>query len=98
MSTIRKTIAAGLAVATLSLGLAASTTPAAAWGGGWGGGGWGGGWHHGWGWGLGGVGVGLALGAAAAATPYYGTCYFTRQPVVDGYGNVIAYRRIRVCD
>ncbi len=38
MSTVRKTIAAGLAVATLSLGVAASSTPAAAWGyhhGGW---------------------------------------------------------------
>ncbi|MGO9673496.1 MAG: hypothetical protein ACLPSF_04915 [Methylocella sp.] len=25
-------------------------------------------------------------------------CGFARQPVVDGYGNVIAYRRIRVCN
>jgi hypothetical protein len=94
MSAIRKTIAAGLAAATLSLGVAASSTPAAAWG-----------YHHGawggWGWGAGAAVAGLALGAAAAAaaTPYYATaCYFTRQPVFDGYGVVVGYRRIRVCD
>jgi len=41
------------------------------------------------------------LGAAAASTPYYygySGCYFTRQPVVDGYGNIVGYRRIRVCN
>ncbi len=107
MSTIRKTIAAGLAVTALSLSIAATSTPAAAWGGGWkggggGGGGWGGGWKGGggWGWGAGGVAAGLALGAAAAAaTPYYApACYFTSQPVVDVYGNVVGYRRVRVCN
>lgn len=87
MSTVRKTIAAGLAVATLGLGVAASSTPAAAWG-----------YHHSWGWGVGGLAAGLALGAAA--TPYYyaPACYFTRQPVVDDYGVVIGYRRVRVCN
>ncbi len=95
---IRKTITAGLAIATLSLGLAASATPAAAWGGWHGGGGWGGGWHHGWGWGVGGVAAGLALGAVAAAPYYAPACYFTRQPVVDVYGNVIGYNRVRVCN
>jgi len=52
-------------------------------------------------WGIGGVAAGLALGAAAASTPYYygySGCYFTRQPVVDGYGNIVGYRRIRVCN
>jgi hypothetical protein len=46
---------------------------------------------------------GLALGAAAAAaaaTPYYvyPACYVTRQPVVDYWGNLIRYRRVRVCN
>jgi hypothetical protein len=42
----------------------------------------------------------LALGAAASTPYYYGYsgCYFTRQPVVDGYGNIVGYRRIRVCN
>ncbi|MGA2636639.1 hypothetical protein [Methylocella sp.] len=97
MSTVRKTIAAGLAIATLSLGVAASATPAAAWGyHPWG---WGGGWGPGWG--VGAAAAGVALGAAAAATaaPYYApACGFARQPVVDGYGNIVAYRRIRVCN
>lgn len=89
MSTVRKTIPAALAVATLALGVAASSTPAAAWG-----------YYHPWGWGVGGLAAGLALGAAAAATPYYDApaCYFSRQPVVDGYGNIVGYRRIRVCN
>jgi hypothetical protein len=74
------------------MGVAATSTPAAAWG------------YHPWGWGIGGVAAGLALGAAAAAsTPYYyggypGGCYFARQPVVDSYGNIIAYHRVRVCN
>jgi hypothetical protein len=90
MINFRKAIATGLAVTTLGMGIAATSTPAAAWG------------YHPWGWGIGGVAAGLALGAAAAAaTPsYYGYpgCYLTRQPVVDLYGNVIGYRRIRVCN
>lgn len=89
MINFRKTIAVGLVATTLGIDVATST-PAAAWG-----------YHHGgWGWGLGGVAAGLALGAAASTPYYYGYsgCYFTRQPVVDGYGNIVGYRRIRVCN
>jgi hypothetical protein len=97
MRIARKFIAAGLAITTLSLGLAASATPAAAWGyHPWG---WGGGWGPGWGWGAGAVAAGVALGAAAAAAPaYYPACGVARQPVVDGYGNIVGYRRVRVCN
>jgi hypothetical protein len=91
MINFRKTIAVGLVATTLGMGVATTSTPAAAWG-----------YHHGgWGWGIGGVAAGLALGAAGASTPYYygySGCYFTRQPVVDGYGNIVGYRRIRVCN
>ncbi len=94
MLDFRKAVAVGLAVTTLAFGVAATSTPAAAWGG----------FHHGWGWGLGGVAAGLALGATAAASaPYYGYgptyagCYISRQPVVDVYGNIVGYRRVRVC-
>lgn len=55
---------------------------------------------------LGGV---VAGGALAAARPVYPagygvyaepapTCYFARQPVLDGWGNFIGYRRVRVCE
>jgi hypothetical protein len=83
------------------MAVAATSTPAAAWGyyhGGWG-------YHHGgWGWGLGGVAAGLALGAtAAAATPYYygygyPACGIVRQPVVDEYGIIVGYHHVRVCN
>jgi hypothetical protein len=87
MINVRKTVAAGLAVTTLGLGIAASASPASAWG------------YHPWGWGLGGLAAGAAIGAAAATAPvYYGACYITRQPVVDVYGNVIGFRRVRVCN
>jgi hypothetical protein len=81
--------------------------------GGWGHGGWGhGGWghHRHGGWGApvaAGILGGLALGAAAAASqPYYGygggyyarSCYPADQPVVDDWGNVVGYRRVRVCN
>jgi hypothetical protein len=95
MINFRKVLAVGLAVTTLGLVVAATSTPAVAWGG----------FHHGWGWGLGGVAAGLALGATAAASaPYYGYgqaypgCYISRQPIVDIYGNIVSYRRVRVCD
>jgi hypothetical protein len=78
-------------VTTLGVGVAATSTPAAAWG-----------YHPYWGWGVGGLVAGLAVGAAAAAsTPYYygyPACYFSRQPVIDYYGNVVGYRRVRVCN
>jgi hypothetical protein len=90
MINIRKTITLGVAVTALGLSVAATSTPAAAWGY----------YHGGWGWGLGGVAAGLALGAAAASPYYYGypNCYFTRQPVVDVYGNVVGYHRVRICN
>jgi hypothetical protein len=46
----------------------------------------------------------LALGAAtsAAANPYYGygypECGFARQAVVDEYGIIVGYHRVRVCN
>jgi hypothetical protein len=95
MINFRKTIAVGLAVTTLGAGIAATSTPAAA-----------GGYYPGWGWGLGGVAAGSAIGAAAAASsgPYYNygygyhSCGFARQPVVDGWGNIVGYHRVRVCN
>ncbi|HEY8066050.1 MAG TPA: hypothetical protein VIF40_15185 [Methylosinus sp.] len=72
--------------------------------------GWRGG-HRGYGWGApvaAGVLGALAVGAiaGAAAQPHYGYgggygyggCYPANQPVVDGWGNVVAYRRVQVCD
>ncbi len=100
MLRIRKIVSAGLVAVTLAASLAATTTPAAAWGYrhhyGWG-------YHPYYGWGLGGLAAGLALGAAAAAAAApvyygYGGCYITRQPVVDAYGNVLYFRRVRVCN
>ncbi|MGA8172729.1 MAG: hypothetical protein WB816_18110 [Methylocystis sp.] len=90
---------AGL-VATGSL---AAATPAAA---GWGwrhGGGWG---YHREGWGvpvvaglLGAVAVGTLANAATAPTYYAaGPCYFGDRPVVDAWGNVVDYRRARICE
>jgi hypothetical protein len=91
MTKFRKTITAGLVAATLGVGVAGTSTPAAAWG-----------YYPYWGWGAGAAVAGLALGAAAAAaaTPYYvyPSCYLTRQPVVDHWGNIIRYRRVRVCN
>ncbi len=105
----RKTVA--LAVLAGLLG-ASAATPAAAdgWGRpGWGYGGWG--YRHG-GWRSGGAAAaaavgGLALGVAAAGAMSqpgygygysYGGCYPVDRPVVDGWGNVIGYRRVEVCD
>jgi hypothetical protein len=58
---------------------------------------------------LGLIGGFVAGGALAAARPVYPagydlydepapTCYFARQPVLDGWGNLIGYRRARVCE
>ena len=62
---------------------------------------------------IGGVVAGGALAAAQPAYPSgypaypagYGVydepppiCYFAREPVVDGWGNLISYRRVRVCE
>ena len=56
--------------------------------------------HHGMGWGpAAALGLGaLAVGAIAASSAYAGDCYLERRAVLDDYGNVIGYRRIRVCD
>ena len=91
MTAARKTFAAGLAA--LALAGAVSATPAEA-----------GPWraYHPWGWGVGAAAAGIAIGAAAAAaaTPYYHApaCYFSRQPVVDMNGDVVGFRRVRVCN
>ena len=56
---------------------------------------------------VGGVLAGSALAAAQSGYPAvypagYGgaepTCYFARQPVGDGWGNLISYRRVRICE
>jgi hypothetical protein len=51
---------------------------------------------------------GLALGAIASSAQYpayypgyaypaYPYCYYADQPLIDEWGNVIEYRRVRVC-
>ena len=97
MTLVRKTITASLAALTLGVTVLATATPASARGFH---GGYRGGWHgsH---WGRG-AGIGLGLGAlalgAVAASSYYGDCYITRRAVVNRFGDVIGYRRVRVCD
>ncbi len=98
---LKKTLAGGLAALTLGIAVATASTPAAAQGG------------FGWGLGaglLGGVAIG-ALAARPYYYPppyYYGPgpgpayypgpgCYWQRRPAVDAYGNVVGYRRVRVC-
>ena len=85
------------ALVALSLGAAvvASATPAAA--------------GHGWNAAVvGGLAAGVLVGGAIAANagPAYavapdydeGACYLTRRPVVNAWGEVVGYRRVRVCD
>lgn len=92
MTKIRKTLTAGLAAAALGIGTAGTATPAAAWS-----------YYPYWGWDAGAAAAGLALGAAAAAAaaaPYYSVypaCYLAKQPVIGHSGNIIRYRRVRVC-
>jgi hypothetical protein len=92
MINLRKTAAIGLASTTFLMTLAATATPAAARQ-----------YHRHypyWGWGVGAAAAGLALGAAAAAASagsYYGDNCLASQPIVDVYGNIVGYRRIRVC-
>lgn len=106
-SIVKKTALGALAAATLGLSIAATATPAAAqWRHRHGHGGWGGPVAAG-------VVGGLALGALAARPYYYdpapdyyaaptpvygGECYIQRQPLVDYYGNIIKYRKVRVCE
>ena len=45
----------------------------------------------------------MALGAIAsspsyAAPVYGGGCYITRQPITNGWGEVVGFRRVRVCE
>ena len=57
---------------------------------------------------FGGLAAGAILGGALAANsgpgyavaPAYdvGACYMTRRPVVNSWGEVVGYRRVRVCD
>ena len=96
---VRKSVSAALVAATVGAFLAASAGPAAAE------------WrdHDGWG-GPAAAGLigGLALGAlaAGAAQPAYGPpvvydapppCWMERRPLFDPYGNIVGYRRYRVC-
>lgn len=90
----RKLVAASVGAVALGVTMVASATPAAAWHhhrGSWGG--WGG-------WGGPALIGGLALGALAAgayASPYYSSCFVERRPVVNPWGVVVGYRRVRVC-
>ena len=83
----KKTFAAAIAAVTLGVGVAATSTPAAAWG-----------FHphHFGGWHGGGFGIGFAPAFAAPVSG--GDCYLERRPVRNRFGMVVGYRRIRVCD
>ena len=106
MTRIRKTITAGLAALTLGATVAATATPADAFGRhGWGGRGgyaYGGSWgghRRGWGggpgpWVAGAIG-GLALGAVAAGA-YNNYGCVANQPVYDDWGQFVGYQRVRV--
>ena len=91
MTFTRKTITATLAALTLGVTVLASASPASA-----------GGYHRGFGWGpAAAIGIGaLAIGAIAASSgpAYAADCYIARRPVLDAWGNVVGYRRVRVCD
>ena len=107
MTRTRKIITAGMAALTLGAVVAATATPADAFGRqGWGGRGgyaYGGGWgHRGWGggagpWVAGAIG-GLALGAVAAGAynGYGGGYCVANQPVYDDWGQFIGYQRVSV--
>jgi MFS family permease len=49
---------------------------------------------------LGGLALGaLAAGAANAGPRYYrGDCWIERQPVYDDWGDIVRYRRVRICN
>ena len=95
MTRTRKIITASLTALTLGVGIAASSTPAAAWGcGPWG---CGGGWGHHYGWGgpaAAGLVGGLALGAIAAGAASAAPSCVADQPVYNRYGNFVGYRRV----
>ncbi|MGO9005699.1 MAG: hypothetical protein ACLQIQ_14170 [Beijerinckiaceae bacterium] len=96
---LKKMLAGGLAALTLGIGVSVTSTPAAAQGG--------------FGLALGaGLLGGAAIGALATRPYYYPPpyyygpgpayypgpgCYWQNRPALDGYGNVVGYRRVRVC-
>jgi hypothetical protein len=89
----RKTITAAVGALTVAATIVATAAPAEAqWRG-----------RGGYGWRgpalVGGLALGaLAAGAYAAPAYGYGGCYITRRPVVNRWGDVVAYRRVRVCE
>lgn len=102
MTRTRKIFTGAIAALTLGATVAATATPASAFGYRYGGG-----WRHGGGWGWGGpaaAGVigGLALGAIAAGAAnaggygYGGYGCVANQPVYDNWGNFVGYQRVRV--
>ena len=86
----RKTVTAALAALTLGVTIAATASPAQA--------------RYGRnGAFFGGLAVGaLALGALGAssyyAPAYAGSCYIERREVTNRWGDVVGYRRVRICD
>ena len=90
-TTFKKSITMVVAAASIGATLAASAAPASAkpWKGG--------GFNHG-----GAIAAGLigaiAVGAIASQAYGNGGCYFERQPVYNSWGDVVGYRRIRVCN
>ncbi len=100
MSALKKTIAAGLAAASLITATLTAATPAAA--------------QYRYGWGapvaagvIGGLAAGAIIGSAARPYGYgYGPAYaygpgpypcVRRRAVYDAYGNFAGYRPVRVC-
>jgi hypothetical protein len=100
MNMLRKTLIAGVALATLAGSIAATTSPASAKHfGGFGG-------HHGFGFGhhgFGHRGFGYGPGGgyddtAVVDTDYSDGCYIVRKPVFDADGNYAGLGPVRVCD
>ena len=90
---MKKFVASTLAALTVAGTLLAAAAPAEA------------GWRHRRGWHGGAVAAGvvgaLALGAiaasaAAAPAPVYG-CAIERRPIYNAWGDVVGFRRVRVC-
>lgn len=106
-------IAGGLAASSLGAATPAAAD-GRGWGHGWGHGGhgwgygragygWGGHRHGGWGAPvaagvLGALAVGAAIGAAQQPAYGYNPCYLADQPITDDWGDVVAYRRVQVCN
>lgn len=89
---MKKFVASTLAALTVAGTLLAAAAPAEA------------GWRHRRGWHGGAVAAGvvgaLALGAIAASAasgPVYSGCVVERRPVYNAWGEVVGFRRVRVC-